>query len=56
MRPDVSLDRPELDERHRSDLESPVTEIRFHARFPVDVRHNAKIRREDLKAWAEASG
>jgi len=25
----------------------------FHRRFPVDVRHNAKIRREELKRWAE---
>ncbi|MSR60876.1 MAG: peptide synthase [Planctomycetes bacterium] len=25
----------------------------FHPRFPVDVRHNAKIRREELKKWAE---
>ncbi|MCY2960707.1 MAG: fatty acid CoA ligase family protein [Planctomycetota bacterium] len=24
----------------------------FHRGFPVDVRHNAKIRREDLAAWA----
>ena len=24
----------------------------FHASFPVDIRHNAKIRREVLKAWA----
>jgi hypothetical protein len=24
----------------------------FHPAFPVDVRHNAKIRREDLKVWA----
>jgi hypothetical protein len=28
----------------------------FHRRFPVDVRHNAKIRREELKRWAEARG
>jgi len=26
----------------------------FHPRFPVDARHNAKIRREELKRWAEA--
>ena len=26
----------------------------FHEAFPVDVRHNAKIHREELKAWAEA--
>ena len=28
--------------------------VLFHPGFPVDVRHNAKIRREDLKRWAEA--
>lgn len=27
--------------------------VRFHRSFPVDVRHNAKIRREDLAAWVE---
>jgi len=27
----------------------------FHPRFPVDARHNAKIRREELKRWAEES-
>ncbi|MFT4542357.1 MAG: acyl-CoA synthetase (AMP-forming)/AMP-acid ligase II [Planctomycetota bacterium] len=26
----------------------------IHSGFPVDVRHNAKIHREELKAWAEA--
>lgn len=26
----------------------------FHESFPVDVRHNAKIHREELKVWAEA--
>ncbi len=26
----------------------------FHPGFPVDVRHNAKIHRDQLKAWAEA--
>ena len=26
----------------------------YHPRFPVDVRHNAKIHREQLKVWANA--
>jgi hypothetical protein len=26
--------------------------VLLHPRFPVDVRHNAKIRREDLAPWA----
>jgi len=30
-----------------------VTGFLFHPAFPVDARHNAKIRREDLKRWAE---
>lgn len=30
-----------------------ITEILFHPAFPVDVRHNAKIFREKLVAWAE---
>jgi acyl-CoA synthetase (AMP-forming)/AMP-acid ligase II len=32
---------------------APVDAILFHPRFPVDVRHNAKIHRRTLKAWAE---
>jgi len=30
-----------------------VVAVLFHPRFPVDVRHNAKIHRRTLKAWAE---
>ncbi len=30
-----------------------VTDFLFHPAFPVDVRHNAKIHREELKRWAE---
>ena len=29
-----------------------VTRLLFHPRFPVDIRHNAKIGREALSAWA----
>jgi len=25
----------------------------FHPRFPVDIRHNAKIGREQLARWAQ---
>jgi acyl-CoA synthetase (AMP-forming)/AMP-acid ligase II len=28
--------------------------VRFHPGFPVDIRHNAKIGRERLAAWADA--
>jgi acyl-CoA synthetase (AMP-forming)/AMP-acid ligase II len=31
----------------------PVERFLFHPHFPVDARHNAKIRREELKRWAE---
>ena len=30
-----------------------ITTILFHPRFPVDVRHNAKITREKLARWAD---
>jgi len=30
-----------------------IETILFHPGFPVDIRHNAKIRREDLASWAE---
>ncbi|MBK5276586.1 MAG: AMP-binding protein [Desulfuromonadales bacterium] len=30
-----------------------VKDILFHSAFPVDIRHNAKIFREKLAAWAE---
>ncbi|WP_405485902.1 fatty acid CoA ligase family protein [Nocardia sp. NBC_00511] len=29
-----------------------VSEILFHPKFPVDIRHNAKIGREQLAVWA----
>jgi acyl-CoA synthetase (AMP-forming)/AMP-acid ligase II len=31
----------------------PVARVLFHRAFPVDARHNAKIRSEELKRWAE---
>ena len=41
-------------------LENPETagieRILFHRSFPVDIRHNAKIRREELARWAAAQG
>ena len=29
-----------------------IRDVLYHPGFPVDVRHNAKIRREDLAVWA----
>ncbi len=34
---------------------SGIADVRFHSRFPVDRRHNAKIHRLDLARWAETS-
>ncbi|MBI4869732.1 MAG: AMP-binding protein [Candidatus Wallbacteria bacterium] len=41
----------ELLERARA-RSVPIDHVLFHPGFPVDVRHNAKIRREDLAVWA----
>ena len=37
----------------KSAITADVEIFLFHPGFPVDVRHNAKIDREALKAWAE---
>ncbi|MCK5862031.1 MAG: hypothetical protein KAH38_06080, partial [Candidatus Hydrogenedentes bacterium] len=29
-----------------------IKDIRFHPSFPVDIRHNAKIQRQELAKWA----
>lgn len=34
----------------------PEAAVLFHPALPVDVRHNAKIHRIQLKAWADAQG
>jgi acyl-CoA synthetase (AMP-forming)/AMP-acid ligase II len=34
-------------------ITSGITTVLFHDRFPVDIRHNAKIGREQLAVWAE---
>jgi hypothetical protein len=42
--------------RLRPDSPAPARvpeRLLFHRSMPVDVRHNAKIRREELSAWAE---
>ncbi len=35
-----------------SELTAPISEFLFHPDFPVDIRHNAKIGREQLARWA----
>ena len=37
----------------RTALTQSIKKILFHPKFPVDVRHNAKIYREKLSLWAE---
>ncbi|MEV6217979.1 fatty acid CoA ligase family protein [Nocardia sp. NPDC051833] len=34
------------------EITAPVTEFLVHPGFPVDIRHNAKIGREELARWA----
>ncbi len=36
-----------------ADLTRGIRTVLFHRSFPVDIRHNAKIRREVLARWAE---
>jgi olefin beta-lactone synthetase len=35
-----------------NELTRPIATFLFHPGFPVDIRHNAKIGREELAAWA----
>ncbi len=46
------LTRELLERARASDLTRDITTILYHPALPVDVRHNAKIRREDLAVWA----
>jgi acyl-CoA synthetase (AMP-forming)/AMP-acid ligase II len=60
IEPDRSFGRPDKRQMVRELLtlaqSNPVTQqietILFHPRFPVDIRHNSKIFREKLSAWA----
>jgi hypothetical protein len=46
------LKRELLELGARQDLTRAIDTVLFHRGFPVDVRHNAKIFREKLAAWA----
>ncbi len=50
----VLLIEGEEDEALRTEARtiSGIADVRFHPRFPVDRRHNAKIHRLDLAKWA----
>ncbi|MEU1204460.1 fatty acid CoA ligase family protein [Nocardia sp. NPDC005825] len=56
LEPGADRDAVERELRGRRDefeITKPVTEFLFHPRFPVDIRHNAKIGRERLTVWAD---
>jgi hypothetical protein len=36
----------------KNELTKEIKTVLLHTGFPVDIRHNAKIRREELKDWA----
>ena len=42
-----------LDLGQANDLTRGINDVLFHRSLPVDVRHNAKINREQLTDWAE---
>lgn len=47
-----TLRREALALLHADARYAPVKRVLFHPSFPVDPRHNAKIHREELAAWA----
>jgi olefin beta-lactone synthetase len=50
---DRELERELLDLAAKSPITQDIDTIFFHPDFPVDIRHNAKIYREQLAAWVE---
>ncbi|MFH1983070.1 MAG: fatty acid CoA ligase family protein [Pseudomonadota bacterium] len=42
-----------LDRARDNPLTRNIRDVLFHPAFPVDIRHNSKIFREQLSAWAE---
>ncbi len=58
VEPEKNADRAELRERILQTAAEythtgSIRQVLFHRRFPVDIRHNAKIRRRELADWAE---
>ena len=45
--------RAELLASAEGSVAASIEDLLFHDAFPVDARHNAKIRREDLRDWAK---
>ncbi len=57
LEPGARSDRDEIREQlltlgRNSSLTAASNRVLFHPAFPVDVRHNAKINRGELAAWA----
>ncbi|QOC23330.1 AMP-binding protein [Wenzhouxiangella sp. AB-CW3] len=57
IEPEADADRTSVEARVREVLDSradtaAIKRIEFHKSFPVDIRHNAKIRRNQLAEWA----
>jgi hypothetical protein len=46
------LARELLDWAARHPHTAAIKQVMFHPKFPVDIRHNSKIYREALAAWA----
>jgi hypothetical protein len=54
---DRTVDRPKIETELRAraaanELTGRIDTFLFHDDFPVDIRHNAKIFRDKLAAWA----
>lgn len=49
----AALTRSILDIGKTHTLTKDISSLLFHSSFPVDIRHNAKIGREQLAIWAE---
>ncbi len=49
----VQLERELLSMAATHSMTKKITTILFHPGFPVDIRHNAKIIREELAVWAK---
>ncbi len=54
LQEDLSMIKQQLlDLASRNDVTKAISHVMFHRRFPVDIRHNAKINRESLSIWAQ---
>ena len=61
IEPERNADRAAVEIRVREVLDAregtaAIKRIEFHKAFPVDIRHNAKIRRPQLAEWAAGRG